>query len=186
MRSCWQYPSGISFTLTWFTWKEEAEDGSSSGNTKAAAKEKAEPAETEGPKGAEGAGKAVLVPLKGTVIAREEIPDPTFASGILGDGAGIIPEVGEVVAPFDGEIASVTDTRHAIGLTGPEGMEVLIHVGIDTVKMNGDGFQLLVSQGEKVKAGQRLLTFDISKIEKAGYSTDNGGAYGKQRLLSGL
>ena len=162
---------GISFTLTWFTWKEEAEDGSSSGNTKAAAKEKAEPAETEGPKGAEGAGKAVLAPLKGTVIAREEIPDPTFASGILGDGAGIIPEVGEVVAPFDGEIASVTDTRHAIGLTGPEGMEVLIHVGIDTVKMNGDGFQLLVSQGEKVKAGQRLLTFDISKIEKAGYST---------------
>ena len=79
--------------------------------------------------------------------------------------------MGEVVAPFDGEIASLTDTRHAIGMTGPHGVEILIHVGIDTVNMKGDGFTLYVSQGEKVKAGQKLLTFDIDKIKAAGYST---------------
>ncbi|MDE7272870.1 MAG: glucose PTS transporter subunit IIA [Lachnospiraceae bacterium] len=89
----------------------------------------------------------------------------------LGDGVGIEPETGEVVSPFDGEISSVTDTRHAIGITGPDGMEVLIHVGIDTVNMNGDGFELFVSEGDRVKAGQKLLTFDIAKIKAAGYST---------------
>jgi PTS system sucrose-specific IIC component len=115
--------------------------------------------------------KVLLAPVKGNVISREEIPDETFASGVLGDGVGIEPEVGEVVAPFDGEISSVTDTFHAIGITGPGEMEVLIHVGIDTVNMKGDGFNLLVSEGQKVKAGQKLLTFDISKIKAAGYST---------------
>ena len=75
------------------------------------------------------------------------------------------------MAPFDGEISSVAETRHAIGITGPGGMELLIHVGVDTVKMNGDGFTVLVSEGDKVKAGQNLMTFDICKIKAAGYST---------------
>lgn len=152
---------GISFVLTWFTWKEEAEDA---GNT-----EKAESVQSEiSPETAE---KALFAPLKGNVISREEIPDKTFAAGVLGDGVGIEPEFGEVVAPFDGEISSITDTRHAVGITGPGEMEVLIHVGIDTVNMNGDGFELFVSEGERVKAGQKLMTFDISKIKAAGYST---------------
>lgn len=115
--------------------------------------------------------KVLYVPVKGNVIARGEIPDETFASGVLGDGVGIEPEVGLVVAPCDGEIASLTDTRHAIGMTTADGMEILIHVGIDTVNMQGDGFTLFVSQGEKVKAGQKLLTFDREKIKAAGYST---------------
>lgn len=115
--------------------------------------------------------KALYAPLKGKVIAREAIPDETFASGVLGDGVGIEPEVGLVVAPCDGEIASLTDTCHAIGMTTPGGLEILIHVGIDTVNMQGDGFTLFVSQGEKVKAGQKLLTFDLDKIKAAGYST---------------
>lgn len=115
--------------------------------------------------------KALFSPLRGNVINRTDIPDETFASGVLGDGIGIEPELGEVVAPFDGEISSVTDTRHAIGITGPGGMEVLIHVGIDTVNMHGEGFELLVSEGDQVKAGQKLMTFDISKIQAAGYST---------------
>ena len=80
------------------------------------------------------------------------------------------PEEGVVVAPFDGEISSVTDTKHAIGITGPADMEVLIHVGVDTVNMKGDGFELLVEEGQKVKAGQKLMTFDIAKIKAAGYS----------------
>lgn len=132
---------GVSFVLTWFVWKEEASE------------------------------KALFAPVKGNIISREEIPDETFAAGVLGDGVGIEPEVGEVVAPFDGEISSVTDTHHAVGITGPGEMEVLIHVGVDTVNMKGDGFELLVSEGEKVKAGQKLITFDIEKIKAAGYST---------------
>ncbi len=159
----------IAFALTWVIWKEEDE-------TEKKDSESTETVETkeaaEDPAGQTVDGDMVLVaPVKGNVIARDQIPDPTFASGILGDGVGIEPELGEVVSPVDGEIASLTDTRHAIGLTGPNGMEILIHVGVDTVKMNGDGFQLFVSQGEHVKAGQKLLTFDIEKIKKAGYST---------------
>lgn len=115
--------------------------------------------------------KVIYAPIQGKVIPRENIPDETFASGVLGDGVGIEPEKGEVAAPFDGEISSVTETRHAVGISGPDGMEVLIHVGVDTVKMKGDGFTLLVSEGEKVEAGQKLITFDISKIKAAGYST---------------
>jgi PTS system sucrose-specific IIC component len=76
-----------------------------------------------------------------------------------------------VVAPFDGEISTVTDTKHAVGISGPRGMEVLIHVGVDTVNMQGDGFELLVHEGDKIKAGQKLIRFDISKIKAAGYST---------------
>ncbi len=157
---------GISFVLTWFVWKEETEDAGNTGKTEDIRDE----GKTEGTECEKKAEKALFSPLKGNVIAREAIPDETFASGVLGDGIGIEPEIGEVVAPFDGEIASVTDTRHAVGITGSEEMQVLIHVGIDTVNMNGDGFELFVSEGEKVKAGQRLLAFDISKIQAAGYS----------------
>lgn len=113
----------------------------------------------------------LFAPIQGNVIQRENIPDETFASGVLGDGVGIEPEKGEVIAPFDGEISSLADTRHAIGISGPGRMEVLIHVGVDTVKMKGEGFTLFVSEGEKVKAGQKLMEFDIAKIKAAGYST---------------
>ncbi|MCM1158889.1 MAG: glucose PTS transporter subunit IIA [Bacteroidales bacterium] len=151
----------VSFILTWIVWKEETEENGNESKEEEVQEENNE----------ETAEKSLFSPLKGNVIAREEIPDETFASGVLGDGVGIEPEKGEVVAPFDGEISSVTDTRHAVGITGPGEMEVLIHVGIDTVNMKGDGFVLLVSEGEKVKAGQKLMTFDISKIKEAGYST---------------
>jgi len=154
----------VTFALTWFLWKEEEpEESGNAANTVNEAKSEtnSESVPVE---------KALFSPLKGKVIKREEIPDETFAAGVLGDGVGIEPEVGIVTAPFDGEISSVTDTRHAIGITGPGGMEVLIHVGVDTVNMKGDGFEMFVSEGEKVKAGQKLITFDISKIKAAGYS----------------
>lgn len=158
----------VSFVLTWFVWKEETDE------TQEVMEEKTETEQTgtaETEKAQEAVEKALFAPVKGNVIGREEIPDETFAAGILGDGVGIEPETGEVVAPFDGEISTVADTRHAVGITGPDGMEVLIHVGIDTVNMKGEGFEVFVSEGEKVKAGQRLLTFDIEKIKEAGYST---------------
>lgn len=148
-------------------------------------------AEVMQPSGVSGVtdAKALFAPVKGNVIPREQIPDETFASGVLGDGVGIEPEAGEVLAPFDGEISSVTDTRHAVGITGPEGMEVLIHVGIDTVNMHGDGFELFVKEGDTVKAGQKLMTFDTAKIMAAGYSTTtavlltNSDDYSEFRVL---
>ena len=114
------------------------------------------------------AGK-ILQPTKGKVIAQEQIPDETFAGGILGAGVGIEPEEGIVVAPYDGEISSVAESKHAIGITGAGDMELLIHVGVDTVAMNGDGFQPLVSEGDQVKAGQMILRFDRAKIKAAGH-----------------
>ena len=153
----------ISFALTWVVWKEE--DKEQEKDVEVSETEEKTPvleAKTD--------SRTLYAPVKGNVISREAIPDPTFASGLLGDGVGIEPETGEVVAPFDGTISTVTDTCHAVGISGPEGMEVLIHVGIDTVKMNGDGFKLYVKTGDKVKTGQRLITFDIAKIKAAGYS----------------
>lgn len=112
----------------------------------------------------------IYAPVSGKVICREDIPDETFASGIMGEGVGIKPEEEIIVAPFDGEITSVVDTGHAVGLTSYDGVELLIHVGVDTVKMQGDGFQVFVTEGQKVKTGEKLLKFDRDKIRKAGYS----------------
>ena len=111
----------------------------------------------------------VAQPVLGTVIARESIPDDTFAAGILGDGVGIQPEDETVYAPFDGKITSVAESKHAVGLES-NGMELLIHVGVDTVNMNGDGFTCLVKEDDEVKAGQPLIRFDRAKIKAAGYS----------------
>ena len=111
----------------------------------------------------------ILQPVPGKVIAREDIPDETFAGGILGDGVGIVPEQGVVVAPFDGVVTSIFDTKHAVTLE-KDGMEVLIHVGINTVNMQGEGFERFVEDGQEVKAGQKLIEFDSQKIKDAGYS----------------
>lgn len=158
----------VAFALTWFTWKEDPEDAkvtaAKTDDAPTATEETAEEVTVDG------TAKKLYAPIQGTIVPRNEIPDDTFAAGVLGDGVGIDPEEGVVVAPFDGEISSVTDTKHAIGITGPADMEVLIHVGVDTVNMKGDGFELLVEEGQKVKAGQKLMTFDIAKIKAAGYS----------------
>lgn len=159
----------VSFVLTWFVWKEEPQEAPDAEQGHAVQAENT--AQSHENDTAAQPEKSIFAPVKGTIIRREEIPDETFASGILGDGVGIEPETGEVSAPFDGVISSVTDTCHAVGITGPGEMEVLIHVGVDTVNMKGDGFQLLISQGDRVTAGQKLMTFDIEKIKAAGYHT---------------
>ena len=165
----------VAFGLTWIVWKEDPEDAGRTekkNETETKSETTAEVKDTQnGTAAISTKSGMILAPVKGNVIAREDIPDPTFAAGVLGDGVGIEPSEGVVVAPCDGEISSVTDTCHAIGITGAEDMEILIHVGIDTVNMQGDGFNLLVSEGDKVKAGQKLLTFDMDKIRAAGYST---------------
>ena len=107
----------------------------------------------------------------GAFVKMEDIPDEVFAQGILGQGCGIDPSEGKVYAPCDGEITQAPDTLHAFGITTPGGVEVLIHVGVDTVEMNGDGFHSFVKEGDKVKKGDKLLSFDIDKIKAAGHNT---------------
>ena len=159
--------AGIAFILTWVIWKEDepAAAKSSGASSSGAASVPAVP--TNAVISCE-AGK-ILQPTKGKVIAQEDIPDETFAAGILGAGVGIEPEEGIVVAPYDGEISSVAESKHAIGITGPGDMELLIHVGVDTVAMNGDGFSPQVSEGDQVKAGQVILKFDRAKIKAANH-----------------
>lgn len=154
----------IAFVLTYIFWKEDAPKAEKT----AAVQEKAVKEEAPAVEWKEG---TVLSPVKGEVIPHDQIPDGTFASGVLGAGVGILPEEGVVVAPCDGEISTVAESKHAIGVSSPDGMEMLIHVGIDTVQMNGDGFEPLVAEGDQVKAGQVIMRFSIEKIKKAGYPT---------------
>lgn len=111
----------------------------------------------------------LYAPLNGTVIPLEQVPDETFAAGILGEGFAIEPSDPHVYAPFDGTIIQTMDTKHAIGLCSKDGIEVLIHVGIDTVDMNGTGFTMHCAEGETVERGQLLLTFDPKAIADAGH-----------------
>ena len=125
-------------------------------------KKKSEPAAPAGP-------LVVAADGRGTVVKMEDIPDEVFAQGILGPCCGIDTEVGEGFAPLDGEITQAPDTLHALGILGDNGVEVLIHVGVDTVEMKGDGFTSSVKLGDKVRKGQKLLTMDLEKIKAAGH-----------------
>ena len=107
--------------------------------------------------------------LTGTVVPLAEVRDEAFASGALGDGIAIEPAVGELVAPADGEISSTFDTHHAVGMTTVDGAELLMHIGIDTVKLGGKHFTYLVNEGDKVRKGQPLIRFDIEAIKAEGY-----------------
>lgn len=110
----------------------------------------------------------VLAPMKGNVMLLKEVPDKTFANKLLGDGIAIDPEDGVVVAPADGKISLVFETKHAVALKTDSGAEILIHVGIDSVKMNGEGFKAFVKSGDRVKAGDKLLEVDLELLrEKA-------------------
>ena len=114
--------------------------------------------------------KEIKSPISGKVIELEKVNDPVFSSGAMGKGVAIEPIDNKVYAPFDGVIEFIADTKHAIGLLSDDGVEVLIHVGMDTVKMNGKGFDVKTKVNSKVKAGDLLLEFDKSVIEKEGYS----------------
>ncbi|MBS4874085.1 MAG: PTS glucose transporter subunit IIA [Atopobium minutum] len=117
-----------------------------------------------------GEKKTVYAPLSGKVLPLDQIPDPVFAQGVMGPGCGIEPSSETVCAPFAGTVSMVAATKHAVGLTSEDGMEVLIHIGLDTVNMNGQGFETHVTAGQKVNLGDKLITFSAAEIEKAGYS----------------
>ena len=111
----------------------------------------------------------IASPIKGTVLKLEKMKDDAFASGVLGKGAAIIPEEGKVYAPADGVITALFPTLHAIGMQADNGLELLIHIGLDTVQLNGEGFWAMVKQGDRVKKGQLLVTFDKEFIESKGF-----------------
>lgn len=108
-------------------------------------------------------------PVAGQVIAMTEVKDQVFASGVLGKGVGIIPENGEIVAPADCKVALVYETKHALGLLIGEQIEVLIHIGINTVELNGKYFECFVENGQQVKKGEKLVSFDLKALKNAGY-----------------
>ncbi len=108
-------------------------------------------------------------PAKGKAVALKEVNDPTFAEEMLGKGVAVIPSEGKIYAPADGEVGMVFDTLHAVSITTDTGAEVLIHVGLDTVKLKGDGFTGHVKAGEHVKKGDLLLEVDLDKVKAAGY-----------------
>lgn len=114
----------------------------------------------------------IASPLTGNVIPLKNVKDDAFAQGALGNGIGIIPSEGKVVSPVDGTISVLFPTLHAIGITSDSGVELLIHIGLNTVQLNGEGFKAHVKQGDKVRKGQLLLDIDLKAIEKAGYSTE--------------
>lgn len=114
--------------------------------------------------------EVIMAPVEGEVLPLAKADDEVFASKALGEGVVIEPNSGSVVAPFDGKVVTLFPTKHAIGLVSPNGAEVLIHIGVNTVELNGKYFESFVKQGDEVKAGQPMVTFDPQSIKKAGYS----------------
>ena len=116
-------------------------------------------------------GDMIFAPITGKAIALNKVYDPTFAEEILGKGVAIIPSKGEAVSPVDGIIVTVFDTQHAYGILADNGAEILIHIGIDTVQLEGKHFEALVQTGDRVTAGQLIAKFDEAAIRAAGYQT---------------
>ncbi|MEH7482451.1 PTS glucose transporter subunit IIA [Neobacillus drentensis] len=111
--------------------------------------------------------KDFVMPIEGEIIPITEVPDQVFSQKMMGDGFGIIPAKGTVVSPVDGEIMNVFPTKHAIGIKSKQGYEILIHIGLDTVNLKGEGFNVLVKDGQRVTKGQEILKFDLDFIQKS-------------------
>ena len=138
---------------------------------------------------------AKIISLKavedGRTIPMDEVNDQTFAQELLGPGIAIVPSNGTVVSPIDGTIATVMDTKHAVCIQGEDGLELIVHAGLDTVELNGKYYQTYKEIGDQVKAGDVLLEFDLEEIAKAGYDVTtpivitNLGDYKVTKCLTG-
>ncbi|MBO4473773.1 MAG: PTS glucose transporter subunit IIA [Clostridiales bacterium] len=181
--------TAVAFAVSWIMWKDPVAEGAGETSPQAGSSGETAPASAVPAVAEKAAGEAsekaaettaakddvkeiiVASPLKGNAIALADVPDATFAEGILGQGAAVEPSEGKVVAPADAEVTTLFDTKHAIGLALDNGAELLIHIGINTVEMEGEGFEAHVKEGDKVKKGDVLVTFDIEKIKEAGHPT---------------
>ena len=142
---------GLAFLLTWLTWHDDS-----------AAKIK------------------IYAPVAGKIIKRNDIPDRTFAEGVLGECIAIMPECGEIVAPFDSTVRMIADQKHAVGLTSAGGAELLIHVGLDTVKLNGDGFEVMVKENEMRSLTELMISRGKNNVGYVGVTMKDEAA-GKER-----
>lgn len=113
----------------------------------------------------------LLAPANGQVIALEKTSDPIFSKGTMGQGFGLTPSDGEVVAPVSGKVSMIADTKHAIGIVTDDGLEVLVHMGVDTVGLKGDPFEILIKNGDQIEAGQDIATMDLKMIKDKGLDT---------------
>ena len=159
---------GVSFVLTWVIWKDE-EQKKTENKTEQQTDKTQQVTITEQKAEIKSYDKTVYSPIQGKVIALNSVKDETFAGEFLGKGVAIQPEEGKVVAPFDGKVTVVMDTKHAVGITSDSGVEILIHVGMDTVQLNGKHYETHVNIGDEVKKGDLLLTFDKEAIVAEGY-----------------
>ncbi|SCH87841.1 EIIBCA-Bgl [uncultured Clostridium sp.] len=146
----------VGFVLTFLLWKDDTVVEESNDN-----KEQSTIVKTK--------REIIYSPIKGEVKALDQVQDAAFSSGVLGQGVAIVPKEGKVVAPFDGTVMTLFPTKHAIGIVSDNGCELLVHIGLNTVQLDGKYFKSFVKQGDKIKKGQTLVTFDIEKISKEGY-----------------
>ena len=107
----------------------------------------------------------IASPIKGRVLKLESVKDAAFASGVLGKGAAVLPEEGKVYAPASGVVSALFPTLHALGIETDDGVQILIHIGLDTVQLNVEGFEAMIKQGDRIEKGQLLITFDKEFIE---------------------
>lgn len=114
---------------------------------------------------------ALIAPITGKMIDLEDVPDPVFSQRIMGEGIAFQPTEGLLVSPVNGTVTHLFHTNHAVGLTSEEGLELLIHIGIDTVKLNGKGFTPYIQSGDIVKSGDKLIQFDLDVLNQAGCPT---------------
>ncbi|MCC0673711.1 PTS glucose transporter subunit IIA [Clostridioides sp. ES-S-0145-01] len=153
----------VAFVLTMVLYKDKKEEAKDKG--KEEIKE-----ETKEVKSTKLEKEIVVSPIKGEVLNLSDIEDAAFASGVLGQGVAIIPSDGKVVAPVDGVVTTLFPSLHAIGILSDEGVEVLIHIGLNTIQLEGRGFEACIKQGDRITKGQTILNFDIDVIKKSGYS----------------
>ena len=158
----------VAFVISFILYKDPVEAVETQQENKEVEKETAEKKEKQNVSKVEG-GMTVYAPVTGKAVPLKEVNDPTFAEEILGKGVAIIPEEGLAVSPINGTVVNIFDTLHAIGLKSDDGVEVLIHIGLDTVKLGGKHFKAIAKSGDRVEVGAPLVEFDIDKIKEEGY-----------------
>ncbi len=163
----------VAFACTWLIYRDKpaAQNASSAADNSPAGKASADQAEKKTEEQPVITAESVLSPLSGQVVALADVPDATFANGILGQGAAIQPSEGKVVAPAAGVVSNVFNTKHLVGLKLDNGAELLVHIGMNTVALGGEGFEAHVKEGDRVQKGDLLISFDQAFIESKGYST---------------